>query len=619
MAIRIPIITDLQDKGIKDAQKAFGDFKLAVNNAEGGLGKFKAGSTAIFDAVKANAVTFGLAAGAALFTFAKAGVDAFQKLAIESGKFADATGLAVDQASRWVEVSGDIGIETGTVETAIGKMNKVLGTSPGLFKELGVEVATTKDGTKDANETFLNVIDRLQKIKDPAEKARVATQLLGKGWQSMAELINQGSSTLRNSLADVSESKVIDAEELAKAKEYRDTMDALKGKFEDISLALGQELVPLLTDAASWLEKISSYEIGENSTLGWIFKLGKWNIDRTLYPFKKIAEAVEAIAGSGKDAEVLPETMRSAADETDRFNRAALNQIPQITNTFEKLAGQVKKTADEYSADTWERFYEDQKQIIDVINPDKIDNFRLKLDDLAGVMSADTWERFMTDLDDPIVRILPDRLDKVRVATQRVYYELKNASDAWDILTGNLNEEVALDDAKIALEELQIAANNAFGSGSQKLIDEYDIKAAEFADQLSKIAGEMDNISSKQILFKFKTEGPAAALEYARYLARGAEYGGLSQYDALTLAGISGGLQFRASGGPVRQGGSYIVGEKGPELFTPGSSGSITPNNALGGANITVNVNGGDPNSIVRALQQYVRQSGPVPLNTRAM
>jgi hypothetical protein len=148
------------------------------------------------------------------------------------------------------------------------------------------------------------------------------------------------------------------------------------------------------------------------------------------------------------------------------------------------------------------------------------------------------------------------------------------------------------------------------------LIDEYDIKAAEFADQLSKIAGEMDNISSKQILFKFKTEGPAAALEYARYLARGAEYGGLSQYDALTLAGISGA---RANGGPVMGGGTYLVGERGPELFTPSSSGNITPNNAMGGANITVNVNGGDPNSIVRALQQYVRQSGPVPVNTRAM
>jgi hypothetical protein len=68
-------------------------------------------------------------------------------------------------------------------------------------------------------------------------------------------------------------------------------------------------------------------------------------------------------------------------------------------------------------------------------------------------------------------------------------------------------------------------------------------------------------------------------------------------------------------------GSTYLVGERGPELFTPSSSGNITPNNALGGGGntITVNVNGGDPNSIVRALQDYVRQSGPVPVNTRAM
>ena len=116
MAIRIPIITDLQDQGIKDAKKAFGDFKTAVNNAEGGLGKFKAGSKSIMDSVSANAGAFALAGAAAFFAFAKAGIDAFQKLAIESGKFADATGLAVDQASRWIEVTGDIGVEAGTVE-----------------------------------------------------------------------------------------------------------------------------------------------------------------------------------------------------------------------------------------------------------------------------------------------------------------------------------------------------------------------------------------------------------------------------------------------------------------------------------------------------------------------
>ena len=47
----------------------------------------------------------------------------------------------------------------------------------------------------------------------------------------------------------------------------------------------------------------------------------------------------------------------------------------------------------------------------------------------------------------------------------------------------------------------------------------------------------------------------------------------------------------RAAGGPVRGWEPYIVGEKGPEIFTPGVSGGITPNHALGGStNISVNI-----------------------------
>lgn len=50
----------------------------------------------------------------------------------------------------------------------------------------------------------------------------------------------------------------------------------------------------------------------------------------------------------------------------------------------------------------------------------------------------------------------------------------------------------------------------------------------------------------------------------------------------------------RANGGPVSAGGSYLVGEKGPELFTPRTSGTITANEKLGGSTvnnmITVNV-----------------------------
>lgn len=47
---------------------------------------------------------------------------------------------------------------------------------------------------------------------------------------------------------------------------------------------------------------------------------------------------------------------------------------------------------------------------------------------------------------------------------------------------------------------------------------------------------------------------------------------------------------FKAEGGPVRGGSPYIVGEQGPELFVPSTSGSIVPNNAMPiGMNVTVN------------------------------
>ena len=50
----------------------------------------------------------------------------------------------------------------------------------------------------------------------------------------------------------------------------------------------------------------------------------------------------------------------------------------------------------------------------------------------------------------------------------------------------------------------------------------------------------------------------------------------------------------KAGGGPVSAGMTYLIGERGPELFSPGASGTIIPNHALGGggANLTVNIIG---------------------------
>ena len=61
--------------------------------------------------------------------------------------------------------------------------------------------------------------------------------------------------------------------------------------------------------------------------------------------------------------------------------------------------------------------------------------------------------------------------------------------------------------------------------------------------------------------------------------------------------GLFGLLGFRANGGPVSGGKPYVVGERGPEIFTPGVSGKITPNSQLGGStNVVVNVDASGTN-----------------------
>ena len=66
---------------------------------------------------------------------------------------------------------------------------------------------------------------------------------------------------------------------------------------------------------------------------------------------------------------------------------------------------------------------------------------------------------------------------------------------------------------------------------------------------------------------------------------------GATDPNTLTMA------SFKANGGPVKGGRSYIVGERGPEMFTPGVSGMVTPNEMLGGAtNIVVNVDASGSN-----------------------
>ena len=99
-----------------------------------------------------------------------------------------------------------------------------------------------------------------------------------------------------------------------------------------------------------------------------------------------------------------------------------------------------------------------------------------------------------------------------------------------------------------------------------------------------------------------KTLGEVASSVFAQIQRSLLQFGVNSFLSALGLPGM-------ANGGPVKGGQPYIVGEKGPELFTPNSSGNITPNHKLGGStNVVVNVDASG--SSVQGDDQSANQLG---------
>jgi len=90
-------------------------------------------------------------------------------------------------------------------------------------------------------------------------------------------------------------------------------------------------------------------------------------------------------------------------------------------------------------------------------------------------------------------------------------------------------------------------------------------------DKVNKMIGFFDNLIEKI----------KSALEWLK------KYSGYNAVSGAVGSVFGGG---KATGGFVRGGTSYLVGEQGPEMFSPSQSGYITPNNRMGGGGSSINV-----------------------------
>lgn len=122
---------------------------------------------------------------------------------------------------------------------------------------------------------------------------------------------------------------------------------------------------------------------------------------------------------------------------------------------------------------------------------------------------------------------------------------------------------------RIAREQIAPAAaiiDDAFARAAQSIQSNLSRAAARGEISLKKLAQSLTRDLGRAAIDSFIRKPIESLLSNAL----GAGFGGA-----------------RANGGPVARGASYLVGERGPELFTPGRAGEVRP---LSAAPVTVNI-----------------------------
>ena len=386
---RISVVIDVAtDK----ASQALGGFRKSVSEAEGFTGKLKAGVGSLgstftsFISSPAGAATAVSAVGAAAF----AAVDKFASLGLEVGKLSDATGLSTEEASRWTEVGGDLGLTADTTAGLIEKMTQNLGKTPDKFKAMGIEVQHAADGTADMNATLLGAIDRLHQIKDPTARAAAAAQLFGKSWSDASELIAQGADQVKKKLGEVADVKVLSESDVADAREFRDTMDQLKDAGEDLALSLGKTLLPVITRIADGLGTIAGAVAPAVDGLGYMMD----EVDSAFTSSKGLLEGVSGqFAEFGRHQRAIEEqAARSGLAASLEATKTSADHLALATEVAARNTRQYKDDADAAAAasDRYRNATEALALLLGTLDDDEaLLNLQQQFDDLKTEAEAD--------------------------------------------------------------------------------------------------------------------------------------------------------------------------------------------------------------------------------------
>ena len=224
---------------------------------------------------------------------AQAIIDAGKALAntsFDAGELADEihtlsmqTGLSTDTIQALNYASELLDVSTSTVTGSMTKLLKSMNSAnegsaatAEAFEQMGISITDANGELRDNEDVFWEVIDYLGTMENASERDALAMSVLGRSAQELNPLIEAGSEAFRDLADEAYETGyIMDSDTLNSFQELDDNMRRLENGATAAKNALGQILLPMLTNLSSQgTSLLNNFTNALNGTNGDLSQIG---------------------------------------------------------------------------------------------------------------------------------------------------------------------------------------------------------------------------------------------------------------------------------------------------------------------------------------------------------
>ncbi len=482
-------------------------------------------------------------------------------------RVAETVGFTAEQVQELRFAAGQLNLEQRTLDMALQRFSRRMGeaaqnTGEALktVKQYGIEIKGTDGLVRDNIDILRDWAEVIANVDDEQERLRIAFKLFDSEGAPLVRMLAQGAAG----------------------------MDMFAEKARELGIVISNDLV---NDAAETDRVFNQIKATIDSKMAASVATNATELQRLGEAIGAVAEAaVDGISGVTRFFAAIGDGIGEMNALVDRV--LGEEQGERIAAAFDayKEAADKLETLKQFGKDQGVEVYLDQQQA-------EVDKLHARWVHLREVARG-THESFVAaNVEAAIV---------AAAAAEDTVTAVQEAGELLDELTieGKL-DRILRPEIKEDVEELTRSTSEWF----DELINVKDA-TDDIADAGEELGLIFASAFEDAVVEGEKLSDVMKALlkDIARMILRMT----VTKPIANAIAGAFSGA--RAAGGSVLGGRSYLVGEEGPELFTPGATGFITPNNAIAGAgghtvSYTIDARGVDEERIMQRMAPLLEQT----------